>query len=101
MVTLIGSLAAVMTTACWLPQMLKTKKLGTADDFSWTYLAMLLVGLVAWATYGFFRHDPPLYLCNIVTGLLVFAVAWVKVRADRRRAQLADEVAQIVETIEG
>jgi MtN3 and saliva related transmembrane protein len=100
-VTLIGSLAAVMTTACWLPQMLKTKRLGTADDFAWSYLAMLLFGLLAWTVYGFFRHDPPLYLCNIVTGVLVLVVSAVKVRSHRHRAAVADEVAQIVEAIDG
>jgi MtN3 and saliva related transmembrane protein len=100
-VTLIGSLAAVMTTACWLPQMIKTKRLGTADDFSWTYLGMLMFGLAAWTVYGFFRHDPPLYVCNIVTELLVIAVALVKIRSDRRRVLVADEVAEIVEAIDG
>jgi MtN3 and saliva related transmembrane protein len=95
-VTLIGSLAAVLTTACWLPQVVKTMRLGTADDFAWPYLSMLLVGLVTWAIYGFIRQDPPLYLCNIITGLLVLGVAVVKVRSDRRRSQLADEVAAIV-----
>jgi MtN3 and saliva related transmembrane protein len=101
-VTLIGSLAAVLTTVCWLPQVVKTMRLGTADDFAWPYLGMLTVGLVAWTTYGFLRHDPPIYLCNIATGLLVITVVAVKRRADRVRVEEADEVARIViERIEG
>jgi MtN3 and saliva related transmembrane protein len=95
-VTLIGSLAAVLTTACWLPQVFKTMRLGTADDFAWTYLSMLVVGLTFWTVYGFLRHDPPLYLCNIITGLLVVMVTVVKVRSDRRRSRTADEVEAIV-----
>jgi MtN3 and saliva related transmembrane protein len=86
-VTLIGSLAAVLTTACWLPQVLKTMRLGEAADFAWPYLVMLLAGVTAWATYGVLRHDPPLYVCNVCTGLLVLAVVGVKRRAERTRPQ--------------
>jgi MtN3 and saliva related transmembrane protein len=95
-ITLIGSMAAVLTTACWLPQVMKTLRLGTADDFAWPYLSMLLVGVGAWTAYGLLRHDPPIYLCNSITGLLVLVVAAVKVRADRLRSRRADEVALIV-----
>ena len=83
MITLIGSFAAVLTTACWLPQVVKTVRLGTADDFAWPYLCMLLVGITAWTVYGVLRHDPPIYLCNSITGCLVMGVAFVKVRGDR------------------
>jgi MtN3 and saliva related transmembrane protein len=95
-VTLIGTLAAVLTTACWLPQVLKTLRLGTADDFAWPYLGMLITGVVAWAAYGILRHDPPIYLCNIITGLLVVVVAVVKFRSGRTIAMVVDEVAVIV-----
>lgn len=96
MITLIGSLAGTLTTVCWLPQMLKTMRLGTADDFAWPYLGMLLTGLVAWTAYGFLRNDPPIYVCNIITGAFVLVIFAVKLRAHRRRAELADEVAALV-----
>ncbi|HUC04932.1 MAG TPA: PQ-loop domain-containing transporter [Acidimicrobiales bacterium] len=86
MITLIGSLAGLLTTACWLPQMVKTMRLGAADEFAWPYLGMLTVGLSAWIAYGFLRHDPPIYICNVVTFALVLVVAAVKVRAERARA---------------
>jgi MtN3 and saliva related transmembrane protein len=94
-VTLIGSIAALLTTACWLPQVIKTLRLGTADDFAWSYLSMLLVGVAAWAAYGFGRHDPPIYLCNIITGLLVLMVAGMKLHSERARVTRADEVAAL------
>jgi MtN3 and saliva related transmembrane protein len=94
--TLIGSLAAVLTTACWLPQVVKSVRLGTADDFAWPYLAMLVAGVVAWTTYGFLRSAPPIYLCNSITGLLVVVVVVVKVRSVRQRARQAEEVAMMV-----
>jgi MtN3 and saliva related transmembrane protein len=87
MITLIGSLAAVLTTVCWLPQVRKTVQKGTAEDFAWPYLAMLISGIAAWTTYGLLRHDPPIYLCNGISGLLVITVAVVKVRSMRMVAE--------------
>jgi MtN3 and saliva related transmembrane protein len=101
-VTLIGSVAAALTTACWLPQVFKTVRLGAADEFAWPYLCMLLVGVTAWSAYGFLRHDAPIYLCNSITGLLVLVVAGVKMRSLRRRTQEAEEIAlAVTEGFEG
>jgi MtN3 and saliva related transmembrane protein len=86
-VTLIGSLAAALTTACWLPQVIKLFRLGDADEFGWPYLVMLLTGLSAWIVYGAYRHDVPIWLCNIVTLLLVVFVVVVKVRGGTARAR--------------
>lgn len=83
MVTLLGSLAAVLTTACWLPQVFKTVRMGEAHDFAWGYLAMLLAGVSAWTIYGALRSDPPIYLCNSITGLLVLLLLGVKLRSTR------------------
>jgi MtN3 and saliva related transmembrane protein len=85
--TFFGSFAAVLTTACWLPQVVKSMRLGTADEFAWPYLAMLITGVAAWTTYGVLRSAPPIYLCNAITGLLVVAVVAVKVRSGRHRAR--------------
>jgi MtN3 and saliva related transmembrane protein len=84
-VTLIGSIAGALTTACWLPQVVKTTKLGEADEFAWPYLVMLLVGLSAWIAYGILRSDVPIFLCNCVTLGFVVLMATVKVRGGRRR----------------
>jgi MtN3 and saliva related transmembrane protein len=89
-------LAALLTTACWLPQVVKSVRLGTADDFAWPYLAMLVAGVVAWTAYGVLRSAPPIYLCNSITGVFVVAVVAVKVRSVRQRARLAEEVAMLV-----
>jgi MtN3 and saliva related transmembrane protein len=85
-VTLIGSLAAVLTTACWVPQVVKLSRLGDADEFAWPYLAMLMAGLTSWLVYGLFRRDLPLILCNAITGVLVVFVVVVKVRGVRAHA---------------
>lgn len=89
MITLIGSLAAVLTAVCWVPQVRRTMERGTAEDFAWPYLGLLVSGVGAWCLYGILRSDPPIYLCNgFVLGAALIITA-VKVRSDR--AQVVDE----------
>lgn len=90
MVTLIGSLAGALTTACWLPQLVKSARLGDADEFAWPYLAMLFVGLAAWTTYGILRSDLPIWLCNAITTVFVVMVAVIKVRGERAAARKSE-----------
>ena len=85
MVTLIGSLAGVLTTGCWLPQLVKSARLGDADEFAWPYLAMLFIGVTAWTVYGALRGDTPIWLCNGITSVFVVMVVCIKVRGERSR----------------
>ncbi|HEY1828698.1 MAG TPA: PQ-loop domain-containing transporter [Acidimicrobiales bacterium] len=80
MVTAIGLVGGFLTTACWLPQVIKTMRLGDADEFAWLYLVMLMVGLTGWAIYGIARGDLPIALYNVITWLLVMVVVVIKVR---------------------
>lgn len=78
--TFIGTIAAIGTTACWLPQMLKTIRTCSARDFSWLYLFMLITGIVCWVVYGILRRDAVVLGANAVTLLFVLTVAIVKLR---------------------
>lgn len=78
--TLIGGVAACGTTLAWLPQVLKTWKSRSAEDFSWSYLAMFTTGVACWLVYGFLKKDGVIIAANGVTLLLVVTVFFVKVR---------------------
>ncbi|HEX8618383.1 MAG TPA: SemiSWEET transporter, partial [Thermoanaerobaculia bacterium] len=78
--TIIGSVAAFGTTCAWLPQVLKTWKTRSAEDFSWTYLAMFSSGVALWIIYGFLKQDAVIVAANSITLLLVLSVAFVKMR---------------------
>ena len=80
MVTLIGSVAAVLTTVCWLPQVIKTTRTREAGDFHWLWLAMLGIGVAAWFTYGILQRAAPIYLANGVTLCFLGVIAVVKAR---------------------
>lgn len=81
--TVIGALAAVGTTLAWLPQVVKTWRSRSAEDFSWTYLSMFSTGVAFWLVYGFLRKDGVVIGANAVTLLLVLTVLFVKVRERR------------------
>jgi MtN3 and saliva related transmembrane protein len=78
--TVIGSIAACGTTLAWLPQVLKTWKTRSAEDFSWGYLALFTTGVALWLVYGFLKKDGVIMAANGVTLALVFVVLFVKVR---------------------
>ena len=80
-ITLVGSLAAIGTTAAWLPQVLKTLRTGRAEDFSRGYLALFASGVSLWLVYGILRHDPVIIVANVATLALVLVIVVVKVRS--------------------
>lgn len=79
-VSVVGFVAAILTTAAWLPQVVKTWRSGHAGDFSWAYLAMFASGVGLWAAYGYWRRDAAVFGANVLTALLVLSVAAVKMR---------------------
>jgi len=83
MVTLIGVLAAVLTTSCWAPQLRRTLRRGTASDFAWPYLALLLVGVAGWCAYGLLRGDLVIVVSNSLVFGFVLVVITVKLRSRR------------------
>lgn len=78
--TIIGAAAAIGTTGAWLPQVWKTWRTRSADDFSWGYLALFSSGVTGWLIYGFLKKDFVIVAANGVTLLLVVTIAWVKLR---------------------
>ncbi len=73
-VTVIGLIAATLTTAAYVPQVVKTWRSGSSADLSLGTYAMLLAGLVAWLVYGVLLGDLPIILANVVTIGLVASV---------------------------
>lgn len=76
----LGFVAAAVTTSAWVPQAWKTVKSRSAKDFSWSSLAMLVVGIGLWLGYGMLRRDGAIVGANLVTLLLVLTIAAVKQR---------------------
>ena len=83
MVVVVGVISAALTSSCWVPQLRRTLRRGTASDFAWPYLGMLGTGGCAWSAYGVLKADPVIVVANVlVTGSVLIVVA-VKLRSRR------------------
>ena len=81
--TYVGLLGAVLTTGAWLPQLVRTWRVGSARDLSWAYLLTMLGGFACWLGYGFSRHDAAVLAANGVSLALVLALSGFKVAVER------------------
>ncbi|MCP3804643.1 SemiSWEET family transporter [Allokutzneria sp. A3M-2-11 16] len=73
---IIGLLAAVLTTGCWLPQLARSWRTRSTADISWAYIFTFGLGISLWLTYGLVRADVPLIAANaaIITALAALSV---------------------------
>ena len=65
-----GYLAAILTTAAFLPQLIKTLKTKRAEDVSLITLIMFITGVGSWIIYGYEISSSPILIANIITFLL-------------------------------
>ncbi len=79
-ITLLGLIAAICTTASFLPQVIKTLKSKKTNDISLLMYAILTIGLFLWLVYGIALRDIPLILANGVSFSLAMSVLLLKVR---------------------
>ena len=69
-VDIFGYIAAILTTAAFLPQLLKTLKTKKADDVSMTTLLMFIIGVMFWIIYGYKISSSPILIANLITLIL-------------------------------
>ncbi len=65
-----GYFAAILTTAAFLPQLIKTLKTKKAEDVSLLTLIMFICGVGAWIIYGYKISSKPILIANIITFVL-------------------------------
>ena len=88
--TTIGLLAGLLTTGCWLPQLLRSWRTRSTTDISWTYLTALTAGVCLWILYGAVTDDVPVITTNAATAAALLTLASFKARFERRpKRQLA------------
>ena len=69
-VDIFGYLAAILTTAAFLPQLIKTLKTKKADDVSLATLIMFIIGVLCWIIYGYTISSKPILIANLITLIL-------------------------------
>jgi MtN3 and saliva related transmembrane protein len=76
----IGLLAALLTTAAFLPQVLHTLATRDTRGISLRMYVIFVAGVLLWLIYGVLVRDLPLILANAITLLLAGAILYLKLR---------------------
>ena len=83
LITILGLLAATMTSLSYVPQVRKALPKGSTDDLSFRTLIILGIGLSLWILYGVLRSDLVVTIANMIGDGLVAMLLALKIR-DRR-----------------
>lgn len=79
-ISVLGLLAASLTTISFLPQVFKTWKSRSAKDLSLGMFSIFTLGVALWLVYGIAINDLPVILANIVTLILASTLLFFKLR---------------------
>ncbi|KAA1243188.1 SemiSWEET family sugar transporter [Aquimarina sp. RZ0] len=82
-VEVLGLLAAVLTTASFLPQVYRTWKTKSVESLSLSMLIIFEAGVLCWLVYGFLIDSLPVMLANFVTAISGFLLLYFKFRYKR------------------
>jgi MtN3 and saliva related transmembrane protein len=80
LVELIGGLAAILTTLCWVPQALKIVRERETRAISLPGTMLCVLGVLLWLVYGFAIADAPLIGSSAVTLAITAMILALKIR---------------------
>ena len=87
LVLFFGYIAGFLTTISLVPQVIKTWKTKSADDFSLAMLLIWCAGISCWTTYGILINAKPIIFWNLSTLLLAGAILAMKIKFTGNRSQ--------------
>jgi len=77
---IIGLIAAVLTTAAYVPQVYKTWKIKSAGNLSLTMYIAMFVGIVLWLVYGIHLNSFAMIIANSITAILTLILIVFKLK---------------------
>jgi MtN3 and saliva related transmembrane protein len=77
-VTIVGSLAAFLTTIAYVPQAYQTIKTRDTSALSLPTFLILFLGTCLWGAYAVLIHDIPILLTNLISGGLATIILYLK-----------------------
>jgi MtN3 and saliva related transmembrane protein len=83
-IEIIGFIAAVLTTAAFLPQVYQTWKTKDVSSLSLPMLILFFIGILLWLIYGFLKESLPMIFANSITILSVFLLMFFKMKYGKR-----------------
>ena len=79
-ITILGLVAATLTTSAFLPQMIKTWQSKSAKDVSLGMLISFCIGVFLWLIYGLYLQALPIIIANSLTLILNLIILWLKIK---------------------
>ena len=77
---IIGGLAAILTTAAYVPQLIKVARYRHTQSLSLGTYSLLSCGVGGWLVYGFMIDSPSLILANSLSLLMIVYILGMKIR---------------------
>lgn len=77
---IVGFAAGACTTACFLPQVIKTLRSRSTRDISLGMWCLLFIGTILWLVHGLAISSSPIIAANGVTLILVTIILVMKLR---------------------
>jgi len=77
---IIGSLAAIMTTVSFMPQVLHTLRTKDVSGISLGMYSVFTAGVSLWLVYGILLGELPIIIANAITVALASAILGMKIK---------------------
>lgn len=78
MITILGLVAATLTTSSFLPQVIKTIRTKHTKDISLVMYLVITLGAFLWLLYGILIKDLPISLANGIVLILTITILFLK-----------------------
>ena len=78
--SIVGFIAAILTTFAFVPQVVKVWRTRSTSDISLGMYALFTLGVSLWLVYGILIYAWPVILANSVTLILAGSVLAMKLR---------------------
>lgn len=79
MIDLVGMVAAILTTASFFPQAMKTIKTRDTSGISLLMYLMFVTGVCLWLIYGILLENKIIIIANLITVILAGIVLAIKI----------------------
>ena len=83
-IEIVGLIAATLTTASFVPQVLKVWRTKEVKNLSLTMYSAMLAGVILWFTYGVLIDSISIILANIITAILVSSIIYFRIRYSKK-----------------
>ena len=80
LITILGLVAATLTTVSFLPQAVQTWKTKKTKDISLPMYATFTLGVFLWLIYGLLLKSLPIIAANVVTLILASCILILKIK---------------------